>query len=235
MVKTDFHTHCLPGMDDGASCPEESLSMLELLKTQGIERVALTSHFFIGKETPEHFAERRKKALEKLEPFFLERNLPMLYPGAEVNIIKGVSEKDLSGLCIGDTNLILLEMPYGQFENWSVREIENIMFGQKLCPVIAHLDRYLAWFSISDFEEILSLGNIIIQINVSAFSSYRSRKFVLNLARAGYPLVIGSDAHNLSSRSPDFSVFNKFFAKKNVRESLEKAFSRSNKILPFEC
>ena len=49
MVKTDFHTHCLPGMDDGASCPEESLSMLELLKTQGIERVALTSHFFIGK------------------------------------------------------------------------------------------------------------------------------------------------------------------------------------------
>lgn len=69
-------------------------------------------------------------------------------------------------------------------------------------------------FSISDFEEILSLGNIIIQINVSAFSSYRSRKFVLNLARAGYPLVIGSDAHNLSSRSPDFSVFNKFFAKK---------------------
>ena len=35
----DFHTHILPGMDDGAGDPAESLSMLYSLASQAVDQV----------------------------------------------------------------------------------------------------------------------------------------------------------------------------------------------------
>jgi len=43
---TDLHTHILPGIDDGAKCVEDSLEMLCRQKESGVERVALTPHFY---------------------------------------------------------------------------------------------------------------------------------------------------------------------------------------------
>ena len=43
---TDYHTHCLFGLDDGAETLEESVLLLETLKEQGADRVCLTPHFF---------------------------------------------------------------------------------------------------------------------------------------------------------------------------------------------
>ena len=36
---TDFHSHLLPGIDDGSDSVETSLAMLELWREQGISRV----------------------------------------------------------------------------------------------------------------------------------------------------------------------------------------------------
>ena len=36
---TDWHSHVLPAMDDGAKTVEDSLAMLSMLSAQGIERV----------------------------------------------------------------------------------------------------------------------------------------------------------------------------------------------------
>ena len=41
----DFHSHILPGIDDGARSPDESLKMLELMAAQGVSKVVSTSHF----------------------------------------------------------------------------------------------------------------------------------------------------------------------------------------------
>ena len=51
----DIHTHILPGMDDGASTPEESLAMLRMQREQGVDTVFLTPHFHRDRENPEHF------------------------------------------------------------------------------------------------------------------------------------------------------------------------------------
>ena len=42
----DFHTHILPGMDDGSNSIEESLAMLQAEGDAGIERVVFTPHFY---------------------------------------------------------------------------------------------------------------------------------------------------------------------------------------------
>ena len=56
----DTHTHILPEMDDGSSSVKESIAMLNCLKEQGVSAVALTPHFYPGRESPEEFLRRRQ-------------------------------------------------------------------------------------------------------------------------------------------------------------------------------
>ena len=43
---TDFHSHILPGIDDGSKRVSDSLAMLKILRSQGVERVIFTPHFY---------------------------------------------------------------------------------------------------------------------------------------------------------------------------------------------
>lgn len=42
----DFHTHILPGMDDGSRDVHESLQALTLEDEQGVQEILLTPHFY---------------------------------------------------------------------------------------------------------------------------------------------------------------------------------------------
>ena len=35
----DFHSHILPGMDDGSKSTQESLEMLDMLRAQGVDNL----------------------------------------------------------------------------------------------------------------------------------------------------------------------------------------------------
>ena len=59
MAVTDFHSHVLPGVDDGSASVEESLAMLRLAAQQGIRRVVATPHFYPRYDDLERFLERR--------------------------------------------------------------------------------------------------------------------------------------------------------------------------------
>ena len=41
----DFHSHILPGVDDGSASVEESLELLRMLASQGVDTVVATPHF----------------------------------------------------------------------------------------------------------------------------------------------------------------------------------------------
>ena len=58
----DFHTHVLPGIDDGSCNVEESIALLRKEAEQGITHVIATPHFYPRYDTPEHFLERRAEA-----------------------------------------------------------------------------------------------------------------------------------------------------------------------------
>ena len=49
----------------------------------------------------------------------------------------------------------------------------------------------------------------IIQVNHEAFASFSERRFVKKLLKNEYPVVFGSDAHNLSSRMPNRDLLEK--------------------------
>ena len=86
----DFHSHILPGIDDGSRNVKMSLGMIEELSRQGVDTICATSHFYVTQRTPEHFLERRQEAYELLEPV-LPDNAPRILLGAEVLYFPGIS------------------------------------------------------------------------------------------------------------------------------------------------
>ena len=67
---TDFHSHILPGVDDGSKSIEETLKMLELLSDQGVRRVVATPHFYPNHHSVEEFLEKRNSAYEEIKKHF---------------------------------------------------------------------------------------------------------------------------------------------------------------------
>ena len=58
----DFHSHVLPGIDDGSRSVKESLELLAMEKAQGIAFVAATPHFYPEEQSVEDFLRARSDA-----------------------------------------------------------------------------------------------------------------------------------------------------------------------------
>ena len=95
----DFHTHILPGVDDGSKNVEESLLMLDSMKNQGVKTVIATPHFYANDESVESFLSRRNEAFSSLKKSLADG--PEIILGAEVRYYDGISRlEDLKKLRI---------------------------------------------------------------------------------------------------------------------------------------
>lgn len=205
---TDHHCHILPGIDDGSDCVETSLAMVRLMAEQGVRRIVATSHFYAHREgSVAHFLEKRDYAYRQLmEAGPAVRDIRL---GAEVAIERGISElPDIEKLAFEGTNLILLEFPYRSFEEWMEEELDNIAVKFGLEVIVAHVHRYIELYDKADLEHVLQL-NALYQINNEAFGDRKEKKLVKKLIKEGYPLVFGSDAHNMRSRKPNWDLLQK--------------------------
>ena len=79
----DWHTHVLPGMDDGSRNVAESVSILEAQMLQGVNTVIATPHFYANDESLESFLDRRNKSFEQLKNELRETS-PNILLGSEV-------------------------------------------------------------------------------------------------------------------------------------------------------
>ena len=59
---TDFHSHILPGIDDGSQSVEESVELLQMEAAQGIRHVVATPHFYPQHDDLDRFLEKRDHA-----------------------------------------------------------------------------------------------------------------------------------------------------------------------------
>ncbi len=227
----DFHSHILPGIDDGAPDVETSLKMLSVCNDGGIETVLMTPHCHpMSQEKIDNFLKKRDVAFELLSGTIKKEkvNLPKIIPAAEVHIYDGLHKlSELEKLCIKDTNYMLLEMPYGTWKDYAFEEIYQLTrLGFR--PIMAHIDRFLD--QEKSFGEIFSLG-VEVQINSSAFSHSNTRKKMLKLFESGHVQVLGSDAHNLSDRKPDVASAYNILEKKFGKEYVDYINNSGNAIL----
>ncbi len=217
----DFHAHILPRVDDGSRSVAESLAMLESMREQGITTVVATPHFYADDESVDAFLDRRNAALEALR----ERppNSPDIRLGAEVRYYEGIGRlPDLAKLRIQDSRLLLLEMSFGPWSEYAVREVIDIAAQGKIIPVLAHVERYL-FLQKKDVATRLLENGVLFQTNASFVVSRRYRRRALKMMANNQLHFIGSDCHNLTSRPPNAgSAFS--LVEKKLGKSFATAF-----------
>lgn len=216
-MRTDYHCHILPALDDGAKDVQMSLAMIEMMRHQGVERIIATPHFYAHREkSVEDFLVKRQAAFERIREQAAVSNIIL---GAEVLLEHGISEwKDVEKLAVQGTDWILLELPYRRYEQWMEEEIYHISTAYHLKVVLAHIHRYLHAYSKEEMCRILKMSEVL-QINNEAFESFSQRNFVKSLIKDGYTLLFGSDAHNLTERKPNWNVIVKKCKKEIIEQS----------------
>lgn len=201
----DFHSHILPGIDDGSRSVEESLAMLNMEAEQGITHVVATPHFYPKHDTPERFLAKRAEAEMCLrEAMKGTSGLPDFSVGAEIYFFPGMSNSEtLTGLTIGINRYIMLEMPHTLWTDSMYKEMENIYVRLGLTPVIAHIDRYIRPFKTADMLERLQEMPVLVQANASFFLHGLTRRMAIRMLRDDKIQLLGSDCHNLTDRKPN--------------------------------
>ena len=198
----DFHTHILPKMDDGSDSAEESAAMLKQLAAQGVDTVALTSHFYARDEAPDSFLERREKALERLQPVLTEDGMPRVLSGAEVYYFRGFSRiGQLPDLRMEGSRILLLEMPFCTWGEKELGEIIDLCGDPSFVVLRAHVERYWKYQKASVWDRLLSAG-VMTQSNAECFLYPRTRRKAARLVQNGYIHVLGTDCHNMGARQP---------------------------------
>ena len=204
MEIVDFHSHILPGIDDGSASVEESIAMLQMEAEQGIHHVIATPHFYAQLDSAAGFLQKRAESIQfLLEERQKHHGLPKISIGAEVYFFRGISNTDfLPKLAIDEGRYILVEMPHGKWTDAMYRELEGIYTKQGLIPIIAHVDRYFTRFQTFGIPEQLEDLPVLVQANASFFRWRGSQKRALKMLEKGQIHLLGSDCHNIHDRSP---------------------------------
>lgn len=224
----DWHTHILPGMDDGSRTVAESVSMVETQAAQGVRVVIATPHFYANDETVDSFLNRRKRAAEQLRAALPEAS-PEIRLGAEVRYYQGISRlSDLKKLRIEGSKLLLLEMPVAEWTEYVIRELIELSGKSSIRVVLAHVERYLNLQKPAVWERLYGSG-IRAQVNASFFTSLVSGHKALSLLKNGNIHFVGSDCHNMISRPPQigkaFERIQKKFGADYLRQMNEYGYA----------
>ena len=192
----DYHSHILPCMDDGSQSVEESLAMLDILKKAGFNTVVLSSHFYSNMESLESFLGRRAESYERLEAAAKGKNVPRTVLGAEVYLTSLLfNSRDLSPLTLGDSRIMLTELPYDRTLTAETRaNLERLIYNRDITPVLAHIDRYPYLLDKKLLAELFEMG-CKAQVNLDGFSGKRRRK-LKKLVKSGVVFALGSDSHS---------------------------------------
>lgn len=200
----DFHSHVLPGIDDGSASVEESIAMLQMLAEQGIRHVVATPHFYPYRDSPEQFLRRRADAEARLrEQMQKHPDMPGLSVGAEVYYYSGIgNSEEMTRLTIGGGQYLLLEMPMSPWTNRMYEEIGEIRDRLGLIPVIAHVDRYISPLRTLGIPGKLAEMEVLVQANAGFFLRRSTAFQAMNLLKNDRIHLLGSDCHDLVHRPP---------------------------------
>lgn len=209
----DLHSHVLPNMDDGSKSVQETMQMLRTSAQQSVTTMVATPHFYANREDPARFLRRRSQSFAQLE----QEQLPVeLFLGAEVTYFPGMGRcEDLKQLCIGDTKLILVEMPFSAWNDRMIDEVFSLQASFGLIPVLAHVERYYDNASLLKYKDLLLREDVLFQANAEGFLPFFGGKRMLTMLKKQQIHFLGTDCHGMNRRVPNMGE-----AVKKIQKSL---------------
>lgn len=95
---------------------------------------------------------------------------PVFYKGAEVYYFTGMGKAEMvPELCIEGTNILLLEMPFAQWDKGVVEDVKFLVQKRKLTLIIAHIERYYPFQKDKKYWEAVFDLPVYTQINTESF------------------------------------------------------------------
>lgn len=144
----DLHNHLVPGVDDGARSPGESLHFLKQLRAEGVTRLAVSPHLD-GRLVHEAGAvrvrlERLRRAYEELLAYVAGRDdVPALSFNQEVLVPDAETARRIcreEGVGLEGTSFLLIE--FGFELGPDPVEVVEAVVGSGRLPIVAHPERY---------------------------------------------------------------------------------------------
>lgn len=201
---TDIHQHLLWGIDDGAETSEVMQAMLLDANSQGICTVAATPHAQPGICSFDMGVYHERLSEAKAFSEAQKLNVRVI-PGAEVawtwQTVSALRRGTVPTL--GDTDYVLIEL--WRNISWQMaKDAVHQLIRAGFCPVLAHVERYLA-FQLSP-KMVMRLSHdtgALLQVNAETLlhpHGLLERRFVKTLLREQSIDVIATDAHNCKER-----------------------------------
>lgn len=194
---TDWHSHVLPGVDDGIKTLDESLEVLKHFDAMGVDTLWLTPHIM---EDYPNTTEKLRARFEELQQAWTGQLKLRL---ASENMLDPLFEERLRAgdvLPIGENaDHLLIETSYFSAPMGFEELIDSTMKAGYY-PLLAHPERY-TYMNEADYNSLREKG-VKMQLNyVSLVGGYgeTARKKSVWLLKNGYIDVIGSDVHRLKS------------------------------------
>lgn len=201
----DVHSHLIPNIDDGSKSLEMTLKMIDIYKSQGVDKIIATPHFY-----PSYFENSSKiikKEVEGLNNLLKEKNIDFtILPGSEVYATKDtlLDLKEGKIQTLNDSRYILMEFDYRRFPEYGFDLIYEIhLLGYRV--VVAHPERY--YYVINDITFINKFieEGCLLQINTSSLTGVFGKdvkKTALRIAENGSFNLLATDAHTENQRGP---------------------------------
>ncbi len=196
----DMHSHFIPGIDDGAKTPEDSLELIRGMQARGYSKLITTPHVYgefynnSGNDILDHYIVLKEllayngiaMSLDVAAEYFLDQHfMNVILPGGLLTFG-------------GARKYVLVEV---SMMGWP-RVFDEIIFAiqaQGYSPVLAHPERYTYEGDPSFFLR-LKERNILMQLNLLAVSGYYGatiRERAFRYLDAGVYDFCGSDVHHL--------------------------------------
>lgn len=198
----DFHSHLVPGVDDGARTLDEALAGIERMVEAGIRKIITTPHLD-GSLTRERgaFAARMSEMDRAWELVRLE--VAERFPevdfrrGHELLLDVPDPELDDPRIRLGESSFVLLEWPRLQLPPGTVEVLGRLRLAG-IRPIIAHPERYVGFDRELDLVHQWRRAGAFLQVNYgSLVGRYgpEARSLALRLLRRGWADYLSSDFH----------------------------------------
>lgn len=215
-MKIDYHSHVLPGLDDGATSLQNAVELVSAMSSWGFERIYCTPHI---------------NALYRNAPSVIERAFGQLQEALSLNSI------DIELACSAEYRLVPETWPEVLQKNWimpmedryiltelpishreEMREIRPLeefrkLMAMGLTPILPHPERYF-YLSHDELLQFVDAG-VVIQCNYGSLAGLygvEARDRARALVSEGIVSLYGTDMHNLKY----VEIIGKWFAEGNL-------------------
>lgn len=217
---TDFHSHLIPGIDDGAKTVADSIAMIRGLLDLGYTRIITTPHI-IGDYYP-NTPEMIRAGLQKVKAGLSVAGIDVPVEAAAEYFLDDYFEKMLDSdtelLSFGKQHILVEFSTFAAPQNG-----RNLIFKLKTRgyqPILAHPERYLYFGDQFDKLEKLRAGGCLFQVNLLSLAGHYGdgqKKLGIKLIKAGMVDFLATDLHRIGH----LDKIQKVFKDRTVRRLLD--------------